>query len=198
MCPHDSRDSHDSHAPRTAQGARHPRRNPPLRGALLALALLGTMSSGRMAWADGPASTWSQKIITPEVALKAAQAAQAECSRRGWQVSVAVTDPSGLPLVVLRDRYAGWHTLSAAEGKARTAASWRQSTASVAARVNAPGSAERAIMNLPGVVMIGGGLPIEAAGQMVGAIGVSGAPGGDNDDLCAKIALQAVSGDLEF
>ena len=143
-------------------------------------------------------STWTQKVITPETALKAAQAAKAECARRGWQVTVAVTDPAGLPLVVLRDRYAGWHTLAAAEGKARTAASWRDATSTVAARINKPDSAEQAIKNLSGVVMIGGGLPIDAAGQMVGAIGVSGAPGGDNDDVCAKAGIAAVEGELAF
>ncbi|MBN2692899.1 MAG: heme-binding protein [Burkholderiaceae bacterium] len=148
--------------------------------------------------AHADSATWTQKIITPETALKAAQAARAECAKRGWQVAVAVTDPSGLPLVILRDRYAGWHTVAAAEGKARTAASWREATSNVALRVNKPGSAEAAIKNLPGVVMIGGGLPIEAAGQMVGAIGVSGAPGGDNDDICAKAGLEAIEGDLAF
>ncbi|WP_407276703.1 GlcG/HbpS family heme-binding protein [Halothiobacillus sp. DCM-1] len=141
---------------------------------------------------------WTQKVITPEAALKAAQAAKAECAKRGWQISVAVTDPSGLPLVVLRDRLAGWHTLAAAEGKARTAASWRGATSAVAARVNKPDSAEQAIKNLPGVVMIGGGLPIDASGQMVGAIGVSGAPGGENDDICAKAGLSAIEADLAF
>ncbi len=164
---------------------------------VLAAALLaGGGLLAHSAYADS--ATWTQKIITPETALKAAQAAKAECAKRGWQVAVAVTDPSGLPLVVLRDRYAGWHTVAAAEGKARTAASWREATSNVAARVNKPGSAESAIKNLPGVVMIGGGLPIEAAGQMVGAIGVSGAPGGDNDDICAKAGLDAIEGDLAF
>jgi uncharacterized protein GlcG (DUF336 family) len=148
--------------------------------------------------AHADSATWTQTIITPETALKAAQAAQAECVKRGWQVAVAVTDPSGLPLVMLRDRFAGWHTVAAAEGKARTAASWREATSNVAARVNKPGSAEAAIKNLPGVVMIGGGMPIDAAGQMVGAIGVSGAPGGDNDDVCAKAGLAAIEGDLAF
>ncbi len=164
---------------------------------IVALSLLVAVY-GTSAHAGSPAATWTQKIITPEIALKAAQAAKAECQMRGWQVAVAVTDPSGLPLVVLRDRYAGWHTLAAAEGKARTAASWRESTSTVAARVNKPGSAEQAIKNLPGVVMVGGGMPIEAAGQMVGAIGVSGAPGGDNDDICAKAGLAGVEDDLAF
>ena len=65
-------------------------------------------------------------------------------------------------------------------------------------RVTRPDAAEKAIMSLPGVVMIGGGMPIEAGGQQVGAIGVSGAPGGDNDDLCAKAGLAAIEADLAF
>jgi uncharacterized protein GlcG (DUF336 family) len=150
---------------------------------LVSAALLAACSLWAQA-AHAEAATWKQTVITPETALKAAQAAKAECAKRGWQVAVAVTDPSGLPLVLLR--------------KARTAASWREATTTVAARVNKPGAAEAAIKDLPGVVMIGGGLPIEAAGQMVGAIGVSGAPGGDNDDVCAKAGIAAVEADLAF
>lgn len=143
-------------------------------------------------------ATWTQKVITPETALKAAIAAKDECQKRHWQVSVTVADPSGLPLVMLRDRYAGWHTVEAANGKARTAASWRESTTDAAARVTKPDAADKAVMNLPGVVMIGGGLPIESGGQRVGAIGVSGAPGGDSDDICAKAGIAAIEGDLAF
>lgn len=143
-------------------------------------------------------ATWTQKVITPETALKAARVAKAECEKRGWPVTVTVADPSGLPLVTLRSRYAGWHTVEAAAGKARTAASWRTSTGSVAERVTKPDAAEKAIVNLPGVVMIGGGLPIESAGQLVGAIGVSGAPGGGNDTICAKAGLAAIFDELEF
>ncbi|WP_079415406.1 GlcG/HbpS family heme-binding protein [Thiomonas intermedia] len=163
---------------------------------LFALALVAGSVVAAAAHADS--STWTQKIITPEVALKAAQAAKAECAKRGWQVAVTVTDPSGLPLVMLRDRYAGWHTVEAADGKARTAASWRQATSAVAVGLNRPDSPEQAIKSLPGVVMVGGGLPIDAAGQMVGTIGVSGAPGGANHDICAKAGLDAVAEDLAF
>ncbi len=99
---------------------------------------------------------------------------------------------------MLRDRFAGWHTVEAANGKARTAASWRDSTTTLAARMTKPDAAEKGIMNLPGVVMVGGGMPITSAGQLVGAIGVSGAPGGDNDDLCAKAGLAAIDDDLAF
>ncbi len=170
----------------------------PFASGLLASALLVTAITHASFAADDQSATWSQKIITPEFALKAAEAAKAECTKHGWPVTVAVTDPSGLPIVVLRDRLAGWHTFEVAIGKARTAASWRSPTSAVAANVTKPDAAEKAILNQPGVVMIGGGIPIEAAGSMVGAIGVSGAPGGANDDICGKAGIAAIESDLSF
>lgn len=160
------------------------------------ISLIAVVALAAPAWADS--ATWTQQVITPEIALKAAQAAKAECQKHGWQVSVTVADPAGLPLVMLRDRYAGWHTVEIANGKARTAASWREATSNVAARVTRPDAAEKAILSQPGVVMIGGGIPITAAGQMVGTIGVSGAPGGENDDVCAKAGIAAIETDLAF
>lgn len=141
---------------------------------------------------------WTRRILAPETALKAAQAALVECRNRGWQVAVTVSDPSGMPIATLRDRFAGWHTLEAANGKARTAASWRQATSAMAAALARPESQEKAILSLPGAVMVGGGLPIESGGQQVGAIGVSGAPGGDKDDICGKAGIAAIAADLEF
>ena len=54
------------------------------------------------------------------------------------------------------------------------------------------------LRNLPGAVIIGGGLTIEAGGAMVGAIGVSGAPGGDADEACAKAGIEAIRDKLDF
>lgn len=163
----------------------------------IALAVCAAALSGHAALAADSA-TWTQSVLTPEAALKAATAAQAECRRLGWQITVAVTDPVGLPLVLLRDRYAGWHTVDAATAKARTAASWRSETGTVAQHVLKPDSPEQAIVNLPGVLMMAGGLPVESAGHMVGAIGISGAPGAENDVQCARAGLAAIEGDLGF
>ncbi|WP_231480479.1 heme-binding protein [Thiomonas sp. FB-Cd] len=88
--------------------------------------------------------------------------------------------------------------MDAAIGKARTAASWRESTTSIAGRAVKPGSADEAIVHLPGVVVIGGGMPIEAGGQRVGANGMSGAPNGANNDTCAKAGIAAIEGGLAF
>lgn len=142
-------------------------------------------------------ATFSARSLTPEAALKAAQAALQSCARTGYQVAVAVSDRAGHPLVMLRDRFAGPHTPETAVNKAYTALSFKLDTLAFA-RVTQAGEAASGIRQLPRVVAIGGGLPIEAAGSLVGSIGVSGAPGGEADDTCAKAGVAAIKDDLEF
>lgn len=142
-------------------------------------------------------ATYAARTITPEAALRAARAALAACAKSGHQVAVAVTDRGGHPLVMLRDRHAGPHTPATATSKAYTALSFKLDTTSFA-RLTQAGEASSGIRQLPGVVAIGGGRPIEADGSLVGAIGVSGAPGGDADDVCAKAGIAEIRDDLEF
>ena len=142
-------------------------------------------------------ATYAVRSITPAAALKAAQAALAACTKNGHQVAVAVTDRAGHPLVMLRERHAGPHTPSTATGKAYTALSFKLDTTSFA-RVTQAGEASSGIRQLPGVVAIGGGWPIESAGSLVGAIGVSGAPNGDADDVCAKAGIASIRDDLDL
>ncbi|MFY9951628.1 GlcG/HbpS family heme-binding protein [Bradyrhizobium sp.] len=139
----------------------------------------------------------THKSLAPKIALDLAQAALADCQQRGYQVAVAVVDRAGVVQVVLRDRYAGPHTSATASGKARTAATFRNSTSNLFA-VSQPGMMQAGIRNLPGAVIIGGGLIIESGGLLVGAVGVSGAPGGDGDEACAKAGIEAVQGRLDF
>jgi len=142
-------------------------------------------------------ATYSVKLLTPETALAAAQAALAQCRKNGHQVAVAVVDRAGVTQVLLRDRFAGAHTVDIATQKAWTAASFRISTAALAAETQAgkPMSGLRAASH---VMAIGGGLPIEAAGATFGGIGVSGAPGGEADDACALAGLKAIADAIEF
>lgn len=142
-------------------------------------------------------ATYPVRSITPEAALRAARAALASCAKSGYQVAVAVTDRGGNPLVMLRDRHAGPHTPGTATGKAYTALSFKLDTLSFA-RATQGGEASSGIRHLPGIVAIGGGRPIESAGSIVGAIGVSGAPGGDADDVCAQAGIAGIRDDLEF
>jgi uncharacterized protein GlcG (DUF336 family) len=137
------------------------------------------------------------KSLSPELALDLARAALGECRKRGFQAAVAVVDRFGVTQVMLRDRFAGAHTPATAAGKAWTAASFRTNTTDLFA-LTQPGMPQAAVRNLPGVVVLGGGLVIEAGGSLVGAVGVSGAPGGDADDACAKAGIDSVRDRLDF
>lgn len=141
-------------------------------------------------------ATVTFKSLSPELALDAAKAALADCRTRGFQVSVAVVDRFGVPQVLLRDRFAGAHTPPTATGKAWTAVSFRSSTTDLVTATQAP--AMQGLRNLPNAVIIGGGLMIDAGGSLVGAIGVSGAPGGDADESCAKAGIAAIKDKLDF
>ena len=142
-------------------------------------------------------ATFTVKVLTPETALKAARGALDRCRANGYQVSVAVTDRMGVVQVLLRDRFAGPHTTDMASAKAYTAASFRVSTSELA-EATQPGRPQSGIRNRPGVAAVGGGMTIEAAGSLVGAIGVSGAPGGKEDDACAAAGIAAIRDDLEL
>jgi uncharacterized protein GlcG (DUF336 family) len=137
------------------------------------------------------------KAMSPELALDLARATLADCQKRGYQVAVAVVDRFGVTQVMLRDRFAGPHTPSTAAGKAWTAVSFRINTTELAA-ASKEGTPQSGVRDLPGAVVLGGGLVIEAGGSLVGAIGVSGGPGGDADDTCAKAGIDAVRDKLEF
>src|SRR5205814_9206533 len=124
--------------------------------------------------------------------LAAAQAALADCQRRGYQAAIAIVDRSGIVQVLLRDRYAGAHTPATASGKAWTAATFRNSTSGLFA-ISQPGMMQAGIRNLPGVVILGGGLVVATGGARVGAVGVSGAPGGGAGDACGEGGMVAVA-----
>jgi uncharacterized protein GlcG (DUF336 family) len=142
-------------------------------------------------------ASFTVRLLTPETALKAAQAALAKCRAGGFQVAVAVTDRMGVLQALLRDRYAGPHTPDMAGAKAWTAVSFRVNTTELAAATQA-GSAQSGIRHRPGVAAVGGGMMIESGGALLGAIGVSGAPGGSEDDACAAAGVAAVRDELEF
>jgi len=135
--------------------------------------------------------------LTTFAALQAAQAALARCQKDGFTVAAAVVDRGGQPLALLRDNLAGAHTSQTAIGKAATAVSFRIDTSELAATTQA-GKAASGIRELPNVVAIGGGLVIRAKGSLVGGIGVSGAPGGDADDACAKAGIAAINDAIEL
>jgi uncharacterized protein GlcG (DUF336 family) len=152
-----------------------------------------------LAFAGGaPAqATFNLRVLTPETALKAAQAALAKCRGSGYQVAVAVVDRMGVMQVLLRDRFAGPHTPDMARAKAYTAVSFRTNTTELA-QATQPGRPQSGIRHRPDVAAVGGGLMIEAGGTLLGGIGVSGAPGAKEDDACAASGIEAIREDIEL
>lgn len=142
-------------------------------------------------------AVFQTKSLTPETALVAAKAAMEACRKQGYQVAVAVVDRGGLAQVMLRDRFAGAHTVEVASNKAWTAASFRTSTAAIAVETQA-GKPMSGLRNLPKFLAAGGGLTIEAGGTLLGAIGVSGSPGGEADAACAAAGIKTISDAIEF
>ena len=141
--------------------------------------------------------TFQTRSLTPETALTAARAALEACRKQGFQVAVAVTDRAGITQVLLRDRFAGPHTVEVASNKAWTSASFRTSTIAIAVETQA-GRPMSGLRSLPRFLAAGGGQAIEAGGSVLGGIGVSGGPDGEADDGCAAAGIKAIIDAIEF
>lgn len=160
------------------------------------LILLFTAISSAPVFAEkSPLVTY--KALNPELALKVARATLDTCRKAGYQIAVAVVDRMGSMQVMLRDQYAGAHTPDTAFRKAWTAASFRTNTTELTEMTQA-GKPQSGVRQVTNALMIGGGILIESDGSLIGAIGVSGAPGGDKDEMCAQKGLAAIEEDLFF
>ncbi|MCK5394526.1 MAG: heme-binding protein [Gammaproteobacteria bacterium] len=140
---------------------------------------------------------FTSKTLTPEAALIVSQAALESCRKAGLQVSVAVVDGGGNIQVVLRDKLAGISSPDAAILKAKTSINFRSATTALSEAVNSNSEAS-GIKQLPGILVLGGGVTIQASGSMVGAVGVAGAPDGKSDEKCAQAGIEAILEQLEF
>jgi uncharacterized protein GlcG (DUF336 family) len=161
----------------------------PLAGAVL-------LATVPVALAQG-SGTHTLKLLTPETAVKAVNAALADCRKRGFQVTVAVVDRSGNAQALVRDRHAGPHTVQTAIDKGFTAVSFRTDTLEFA-KLTQSGQAASGVRQIPRVIAVGGGVQISGGGTLMGAIGVSGAPTGEADELCAKAGIAAIRDDIEL
>jgi uncharacterized protein GlcG (DUF336 family) len=139
----------------------------------------------------------SFKIMKPGLALELARATLADCRKRGYQVAVVVVDRFGQIQVAIRDSLAGPHTVETARRKAWTAVSFRTDTLALSTTTRS-GTANSGIRFIRGALMLGGGVPVQSAGSIVGGIGVSGGPGGKADDSCARAGIAAIQDKLDF
>ena len=145
---------------------------------------------------------YSYKSLSIDLANKAVNEGMKSCRKMGYSVAIAIVDRGGNVQVVLRDRFAGPHTVETAIRKAWTANSFRQSTSTLATFLK-EGRIPNQIQHNPGALLVGGGEVIQAQGETIGGIGVSGAPPGKSesesiDGQCAKAGLKSVQDDLEF
>jgi len=135
------------------------------------------------------------KLMTLELARDIAIAAVDACRKDGYQVSVVVVDRSGRTQVVLRDVFANQYMTQLAQGKANAVI--LSGTSSAELRNNRADIADELNL-LEDLLVLDGGLPIRVAGSVIGAVGVSGAPGGDKDAACAQRGIDAVQERLDF
>lgn len=145
---------------------------------------------------------YQQKAMSLEVAQKAAWQAILDCRQRGYSVAVAVVDRGGNVQAFYRDRFAGPHTFQTAIQKAWTAVSFRQNSNDLADMLK-KGVIPNQVQHNPGALLVGGGVTIQSSGEIVGAIGVSGAPPGKSekdsiDGACAVAGIKAINDVLEF
>jgi uncharacterized protein GlcG (DUF336 family) len=143
-----------------------------------------------MAFAQGLVT---QKALSLDGAQAIAQGVVEKCRTDGYHVSVTVIDGSGTLKAFLRDDGAAPHTIDFSRRKAFTALTFRRTSADTgkawAASPPAP--------NIEGTVGTAGGVPIKAGNEVIGAVGVSGAPGGDKDEACASAGIAKIADQLK-
>ncbi len=134
----------------------------------------------------------SIKRMTMETANAIALAAVLECRKQGVQSTATVVDKNGVVQAVVRDSLAPPVSITVSRLKAYTAANFSVATSELERQANS------ALASVPGLMMGAGGIVIEAGGTIFGAVGVSGAPSGETDEVCANAGFAAVIDDLEM
>jgi uncharacterized protein GlcG (DUF336 family) len=134
-------------------------------------------------------------LLSAEAANAMVMAALAECQKNSYRVSAAVVDRSGNLLAFIHDPIAGPHTADSSRRKAFTAATFGMTSAAFATLTANPAAA--GLKDLTGVFALAGGVPIKLGNEVLGGIGVGGAPGGDKDEACASAGLAKVADQLK-
>src|SRR5262245_2785680 len=157
--------------------------------ALLATILAGSPPAG----AQGVVMV---RDVSYDMALVIAQTALEHCRAQNFKIGVSVVDRGGHVLVTLRDHGAAHHTVELAQRKAYTSRVFRQTSRDFSQRLrDNPISA--GLGTTTGVVATVGGIPIKVGDEVIGGVGMSGAPGGQRDEECALAGLAKVADQLK-
>jgi uncharacterized protein GlcG (DUF336 family) len=141
------------------------------------------------------AQLMNHKDLTLAMATQIAQTAIATCKQQGYNISVNVLGREGQVLVAARGEGAGFNTMENSMKKAYTARTMARPSGEFADAVKDNPTA--GALFLTNIVPARGALPIKVGNDTIGSVGVSGAPGGDKDEACAKAGIDKISADLK-
>lgn len=163
--------------------------------ALAATAAVGISAVGAESDAatdSAPSAVTQLSVLSTMAAQQAAQAAYDQCTSQGYAVTVSVVGRDGALLALVRSQNATTASIDSATGKAYASASFRAPSGTLGENA----ATNPGLLQMPGFVVLRGGLPISSGGQVIGAIGVGGAPGGQLDEACAKVGIERIAGGL--
>jgi len=143
----------------------------------------------------GAVDVMSSKMMTLDLARDIANHVLQECRKKGYNTAVVVVDRASDPQVVLRDVYVSRYAIELATRKANAVILSGVDTENL---IKNRSDIRAELNELPGILLLPGGLPIRAGGSLIGAVGVSGAPGGERDVACAAAGIKLIQDRLDF
>src|SRR5580692_6152350 len=161
----------------------------PRSGCLAVIGLIGAIA------APAEAQLLTEKSLSAGMAMTIAQTALETCTKQGYHVSVHVLGRNGEVLVSVRGDGAPPHTMANSQRKAYTSRTFRIPSGEFVQRVK--DNPTTGAVHLTGIVAAQGALPIKIGEEVIGAAGVSGAPGGEKDEACVKAGLDKVADQLK-
>ena len=163
-----------------------------MRPTMTCLAVMGV--AGMLA-APAAGELLTQKSLSAGMAMAIAQTALETCTKQGYQVSVHVLGRNGEVLVAVRGDNAPPHTMENSQRKAYTSRTFRIPSGEFVQRVK--DNPTLGAVHLTGIIAAQGVVPIKAGDEVIGAVGVSGAPGGEKDEACPKAGVDKVADQLK-
>lgn len=137
----------------------------------------------------------TEKNVSMGMALAIIQGTIEQCTKDGYKVSVTVVDKAGNVAAQIRGDGTNPHTMEFSRLKAYTARTRGQTSLEFMKLTSNPESAY--LRQIPGVVAVGGGAPIKVGNEVIGAVGASGAPGGEKDEVCVLAGIAKIADALK-
>jgi uncharacterized protein GlcG (DUF336 family) len=162
-----------------------------MRHSISSLASTFVLATCTIATTAGAQAVRTERNMSLDLANQIAAATVAACSTAGYNVAATVVDRAGTIRAVQRADNAGPHTIAASFEKAFTSASARNNTLAMMENAQKNPAAAN-LVYIPGFLLVGGGVPVRVGNEVIGAVGVGGAPGGNLDEQCAVTALDKV------